>query len=339
MQVKAVPGPIVQQAPNESEKVSRAVAAFNKASQPQQQEQPVQNATQVQPEELSAIQPSSENMEATSSDLEQPKEEKKEDPALSRQFAQLARQEKALRAKVQQQEAQYKQREAELAAREAKLNQQPQFDANQYYTRDQIKQNALEILQNSGVSYDELTQQAINYQPMDPRVQKTISDLQQQIQDLKIANDDSKKTYAEQQSNQYQAAVKQIENDAIKLVKSDMITYEAIHKTGTVKEVVKLIEETYKKDGILMTVEEAAQQVEDYLVEENYKMANKIDKIKRKMLEASTPKALSTPAKTSAEQGQKQPQPMKTLTNATSSTRQLSAKERALLAFEGKLRS
>lgn len=319
---------------------AKAVAAFNQnAAQSQPQPQIVQNQTSIAPEEMGAIHPerqSDEIVEQIQQDEQQVETQepaKTEDPAISRQFAQLARQERALRAKAQQQEQAYKAREAALAAREQELAAKPSFDPKQYYTKDQVKQNALDILAESGVSYEELTQQILTQQPVDPRLQQTISQLKQQIEDLKTANEDNKKSYADQQTQAYQAAVKQIETDARQLIKADPVAYEAIHKTGTVKEVVKLITDTYHKDGILMSIEEAAQKIEDYLVEENYKMANQINKIKQRM-QSVAPKAptAQTPAV-----NQKQQQPMKTLTNATSSTRQLGAKERAILAFKGQL--
>jgi hypothetical protein len=74
--------------------------------------------------------------------------------------------------------------------------------------------------------------------------------------------------------------------------------------------------------------------VEDYLVDEAVKLAN-IGKIKKRLSTAP-----AVPAKTEKQTPtNKQPQTMKTLTNATASTRQLSARERALLAFKGELKS
>jgi hypothetical protein len=65
--------------------------------------------------------------------------------------------------------------------------------------------------------------------------------------------------------------------------------------------------------------------VEDYLVEEALKVA-KISKISKKLQPAAQPAA--EPIKQPA---------AKTLTNAMGTNRPLSAKERAVLAFEGKL--
>ncbi len=309
------------------------------AQQPQQT--PVQDANNISPEEMGAITSQVQIEVEAQADTEAPveateqapKPEVKEDPALSRQFAQLARQERALRAKVQQQEQVLKQREQALAAREAKLTSDAP-DMTKFISKDRLKSDPLSVMAETGLSYDELTQMIVSQQPTDPRVSATISRLEAQIEELKQDRETSKKTAVEQQQASYQAAVKQISLDAKALVKSNPEEYEAIAKTGTVKEVVNLIIKTHEKTGRIMSVDEAAQEVENYLIEENLNMVNSISKIKRRLAQNS-----ASPAKTEAKpQAQQQQTQMKTLTNATASTRKLSARERALLAFKGELK-
>lgn len=329
----------------ESVRTAKAVAAFNKASQAptqgQAQEHPVLNPNAVGVEEFGAIQAqtaqiidkNTDNVDAPVDTQEPTPEKPKEDPALSRQFAQLARQERALRAKAQQQDQALKARETALAEREAKMQAQ-QPDTSNYISRDRLKQDALGVLDEAGISYDELTQQIINRQPTDPRINATINRLEAKIQQLEKANETTQKTYDDRQQQSYQAAVKQIELDARNLVKLDP-NFETIKATGSIKDVVELITQTYDKDGILLSVEEAAQEVENYLVEEAMKLT-KIEKIQRQLAKSN---ASAKPATQQTSQT-KQTQPgMKTLTNATASQRQLSAKERAILAFKGELKS
>lgn len=334
--------PTQVEAPLASDRASkaRAIAAFNQA-----QTAPVQNPSQVSPEEMTAISSQNpiedETQELVTEDTEvldesakaPETEETKQDPALSRQFAQLARQERALRAKVQQQEQAWKAKEAALTAREAEIASKSSQYESGWVKQDRIKQDALTVLAEAGVSYDELTQQIINQQPRDPRVDATINELKAQIQELKAANETSQKSSQDQQQQAYQAAVRQIETEARNLVKSDP-NFESIKATNSVKDVVELITETYNKDGILLTVEEAAQQVEDYLTEEAYKLAS-LSKIQKRMQANASKQPTNATAQKTQPQTPKQPQPMKTLTNATASTRQLSAKERAILAFKG----
>jgi hypothetical protein len=320
---------------------ARAIAMLQ-GNQPAQA--PVQNQNAISPEELGAIstkkptdeQPEEIGHQDSTEDTQAPvaEETPKEDPALSRQFAQIARQEKALRAQMQALKA----KEAEIKAKEASLQQQPQIDTSKYISKDMLKQDALSVLAEAGVSYEELTQQILNQPQRDPRVDATINELRNEIKKLQQQTEESKKSQVEQQSAQYQAAVKQIEADVNKLVFTDP-AYEAIKASNATKDVVELITETYNQDGILLSVEEAAQQVEDYLVDQYTKFTN-LNKIKQRLAKSDASTSQATPSTKTPEANQnKQTQPqMKTLTNTTSSSRPLSARERAMLAFKGELK-
>lgn len=323
---------------------AKAIALIAGATQPAQAIVPNQNA--ISPEEVGALKHATTGQSSTNEEVavsteipadsvlaDELDKKPEQDPALSRQFAQIARQERALRAKAQQQDAAFKAKEAALAAREAELAAK-QPDLSQYIPKDRIKQDFLGVMAEEGVSYDALTQQILNQQPKDPRVEATISRLESKIKALEEQNNANKQSAQEQQTQAYQAAVKQIRMDVNSLVDSDP-NFETIKATRSTKDVVDLITQTYDKDGILLSVEDAAQQVEDYLVEEAMNLT-KIGKIKKKlgMTSSTPPKPAATPNKSADTK-----QPMKTLTNAASSSRQLSARERALLAFKGELKS
>lgn len=333
---------------------ARAVAAFKAAeAAPQASSHSAQlDQNNISPEDMSAITPTlvdkttsdEETVQAqTDSEIhteETPKVEKpQQDPALSRQFAQLAKQEKALRAKAQQQEQQYKVREADLKAKEAALSAKPQVDTNDYISKAQLKQETITKLIEAGVPldqfYEELTQQMLNQQQLDPRLKATINKLEAKIQQLEEQSENSQKSYADNQAAAYKSAVKQIEQDAKALVKHDP-NFETIRATNSVRDVVDLITQTYDKDGVLLTVEEAAQEVENYLTEEAMKLT-RIGKIKSRLAQVNASQAKTT-QKTQASPKQTQ-STMKTLTNAASSSRPLTARERAMLAFKGELKS
>lgn len=265
----------------------------------------------------------------------EPEEAPVEDPALSSQFAALARREKAMRAQIQRQETALRSREAALAAREAEIASKAP-DLSQYIPKSQLKSDTLRVLAEEGVSYEELTHQILNQQPADPRQEARAAALEAKIAKLEAAIENSQKSQVTAQEEQYKAAVKQIEADTKRLVFTDP-SYEMIKATNSVKDVVELIEATYKESGELLTVDEAAQQVEDYLVGEAEKLA-KIDKIKKRLNPVTSTQAAATPVQKPSEQPPKQTQPMKTLTNSAGSSRQLSARERALLAFKGELK-
>lgn len=317
---------------------ARAIEMLTKSPQPTEttQQMPVQNSNAVSPEEMSAIRPQDTSPTVSEAAEQKPTAEPEKDPALSRQFAQLARQERALRAKVQQQEQAIKAREAALEERERALKSQVP-DLSQYVPKDRLKQDYLGVLEELGGTYDDVVQQAMTRQPTDPRVMRTIQSLQDEIRTLKTSNEESAKAQEERQTQAYQAALNQIRRDAESLVKSDPEAYEAIAKTGrsSINDIVELIEREYKDTGIVMDTEDAAKLVEDYLVEESLKMAKKINKIKRQLASSSAPMTQDTQKQ---QPNQSQQQPMKTLTNATSSNRKLSAKERAILAFKGELK-
>lgn len=355
----ASPTAIPPQGTPEHVRTARAVAAFNKAAGGGSNHAAQLNQNAIAPEDLSAIkapakqEETEENQDdsaqlATAPSLEDavaaaqaseetpadaPKAETP-DPALSRQFAQLARQEKAIRAKAQAQEQAFKVREAALAARETELaSRQP--DLSKYVPRDRVKAETLAVLAEEGVSYDDLTSQLINQVPTDPRVRSQMAALEAKIAQLEKANENSQKSYSENQQQAYDAAVKQIKTDAKRLVFTDP-NFETVKATNSVNDVVELITQTYEKDGVLLSVEEAAQQVEDYLIEEATKLAQ-ISKVQKRLQSNASRTAANQTQKPQNVQPKAQPQ-MKTLTNATSSQRQLSARERALLAFKGELK-
>lgn len=326
---------------SEASSKARAVAAFNAA---QAQETPPVDPNAISVEELSAVQPAKasgdvnlevdNSTETVNSEIDKPTQvETKEDPALSRQFAQLARREKQLRLQAQKQQNDFKAKEAALVAREAALSQ-TQFDPKDYISRARLEQDALGVLESEGIAtYEGITQRAVSRQPVDPQLQAHIGKLEAKIAQLEKATEDNQKSYTQQQQQAYDAALKQIRSDVRDLVQNDP-NFETIKATNSIGDVVDLIKQTYEKDGRVLPVELAAQKVEDYLVEEATKLT-RIGKIKKRLEQSAQTERAQKPQATT-----KQPQQsMKTLTNANSSTRQLSAKERAILAFKGELKS
>lgn len=350
MKIQPVASPHAIHTPNTSNAseareraIAKLVAQPAAPTQGQAQQTPVANPNQISPEELSAIQTpesadkNTEVVDEVVTPVEEPK--KPEDTPESRRWAQMARQEKAIRAKAQQQDAAYKVREEALKAREAALTAKDQEYQTKYIPRDRLKSEAMTVLAEEGITYDYITEQALNQQAINPQIQAVINKLQSEIKDLKTASEKTTSTYAEQQKLQYETAVKQLESDAKSLVKSNPVEYEAINAAGAIKDVVKLIEDTYNQDGVLMSVEEAAQEVENYLIEESLKLTS-LEKIKKRMSQTSATQGKSE-VKTQATttQTQQAKAPTKTLTNNIASTRKLSAKERAILAFKNELKN
>lgn len=260
---------------------------------------------------------------------------KAEEP-ISSQFAVLARKEKQYRAKVQAQEAALKAKEAAIAQREAALAAKDAEYTSGYVPKSKLSEDPITTLLEAGVSYDKITEMVLQQQSstLDPQTKVLISQMQAEIKALKGETENTKKTITQNQEESYKQALQNIRQNVSSLVK-DGTDYEAIRETNSVEDVVELIERTFKEDGVLLTEEEAASQVEQELVERISKYS-RLSKIQQKNQPSNTKAAPQNTGVQQQSQG-KQQQPAKTLTNNLSGTRQLTARERALLAFEGKL--
>lgn len=308
-----------------------AVNASPAPSQPSAPEDmPVQASVSPpqEPEQINTSEEAPVSSEVVTESSPKPEGKASEEP-LSAQFAILARKEKALRAKALAQEQALKAKEDAIRAQEEAMKAKEAEYSSKYISKDRLTQDTLNALAEAGLTYEQITNMMLNPpQPQDMAYKGELEALKAEIKALRGETESTKKTFQEQQTQSYQQAVNQIRSEATKLVSSDPM-FETIKETGSVGEVVKLIEQTFKEDGILMTVEEAAQQVEDYLIEEALKLS-RIKKIQQRLnpVQSSVPPA-SVPAA-----APKQPQ-LKTLTNAVSASRPLNARERAILAFKG----
>lgn len=354
MNIKPVssPGAIPPNGTPEHVRTAKAKAAFQRGHssydappvQEEVQEAPVPQAQQQKPQQRQAVSEQSQQIPTSDESAEpisaEPVEPTApaEDSNASKQFSQLAKQAKALRIRQQQQEQAIKAREAQLAEREAVIKAQEGKYSQGYIQQDSLKNDPLRALLDAGVSYEDLTERLLaQSNPLDPRVEATFSKLEAKIQALTQQNEELKNNTKSAEETQYQAAVKQIKADVKQLVYTDP-NYEGVKITNSVDDVVELIERTYKEDGILLTAEEAAQEIEDYITEEAVKLSS-LSKVTKKLQKASKPAETPPPPQSAQTQVSKQPQPMRTLTNANASTRPLSARERALLAFKGQLKS
>lgn len=296
-------------------------------------EQPVQNATSVSPEELGALktgeQAISDNKEdSATAASEVPETKAKEDP-LSSQYATLARKEKALRAQIQQFKADQAKFEAERQSQLATPKQE--FDLSKYVERDRIKADPMAIFDEVGLSYDDLTHAVLTRSQIqtDPRLTAQMARMEAEIKAAKEEAQKLRQAQEDGQKQSYQQAVAQIRSEASKLVYTDP-TFEMIKETNSVPDVVELIESTFKADGVLLTVEEACQAVEDHLVEE----AIKLSKIKKLQQRLAAPAAPQSPVNNT-----KQPQTQsKTLTNGMAAQKPMTSRERAIAAMEGRLK-
>ncbi len=225
---------------------------------------------------------------------------------LSPQFAALARQKRALQVK-----------ERELSDREKALTTQSTTQVDMVSKAD-LKANALGVLLDAGVTYDDLTQQILaNNDGVTPELRA----LKAEIKALKEGVD---KTLTDRDVQAEQQVLAEMRREATQLVAQGE-TYELVRETRSIPHVIKLIERTYRETGEVLDVREALKLVEDDLLAENLKLAN-LQKIRAQM----APQPVSQPTQ--------QHRQMRTLTNRDTASVPMSAKQRALAAFNGTLR-
>jgi hypothetical protein len=229
---------------------------------------------------------------------------------LSPQFAALARQRRALQVK-----------ERDLQARERALESAPPKGAEELKAR--LKSEPLSVLQEAGVTYDQLTEALLNNQNgINPEVIK----LREELKALKEGVD---KTLTDRDAQAEAAALADMQRTAERLIETGD-EYEMVRETRSIPKVMELIKRTWKQDGEVLDPSEALRLVEEDLISETLKTAA-IKKVKAKL---APPAPAVTPP---APKPQTQQQPvMRTLTNRDTSIAPLSRKERAMKAFWAK---
>jgi hypothetical protein len=244
----------------------------------------------------------------------------KQEDTMSPRLAALARQQKALRAQ---------QRSVEEKSRAIEAQKQEIEQAKAWKQR--LTTDPYGVFLEAGLTADQAATLLLN-QPntADQRVHL----LEQEIKALKASQEQSTTKFDQVQKQQYEDAKKQIRTDVTLLVDGDK-TFEAIKAMNAEEAVVELIEATFAQSNgqNLMTIEAAAQEVEDYLVDEALKFA-KLNKVQSRLAPVPTPNIQKQQAPT-----QKQ---MPTLSNrmapsTPSRSTDRERRERAILAFQNKL--
>lgn len=210
--------------------------------------------------------------EAPAAPIETPKSPAvSEDPQLSAKFAALARKEKAIR-----------QRQEEIGRFQAEKEQMSKELADLRSYKQRFESDKLGFLNEQGVTYDQLVQLAVN--PAD----KNMTTMQQQIKQLEDTIKKQNEDFQKGAETQREQALRQISADVTSLINSDP-QYETVKEMNAGEAITQLISTTYDEDGILLTTEQAAKQVNDYLVSEAERIAG-IPSIKKR-LQPATPVA------------------------------------------------
>lgn len=231
---------------------------------------------------------------------------------MSPQYAELAKAKRALQVK-----------EREIAAREAALAAKPPTDG-QVYTHEQIKANALRVLTEAGVSYDQLTQELLSQNQAHPGLEEVRSE-------IKALKEGLEKGQIERDQMSEQQVLRYIREDVDQLI-AQGDEYEAVREAGYAPKVVELIHRVFKKEGKMLDTSEAAKLIENEIIEESLKFA-RLKKVQGRLTPAEAQQ--QQPAKPSERNSIQ----IRTLTNRDgASPASLSRRERAIAAAEGRLK-
>jgi hypothetical protein len=194
---------------------------------------------------------------------------------LSPKLTALARKEQKLQQDIQA----LRDKEAALTAKE-----------KDYIPKSSIKEkmenNAIQALAELGYSYDEITNLVIAQQSKVDPAQEALKKLESKIETME-------ETQKQNVSKQYEATVNQYKKEIATLIDKDE-NYSTVKELSKQDAVLEHLIETFNEDGIVLSVDEAAKDIEEFLIEEATKMAN-LTKIKSKLAPPPEPKKLPPP--------------------------------------------
>lgn len=222
---------------------------------------------------------------------------------LSPQFAALAKQRRALQVK-----------ESDLAKREEALKATPQEGG---VNLERLKSDPLGVLQEAGVTYDQLTESILNGSSGNNQ------ELRQLREEIKALKEGFDKNLTDRDSQAEQQVRAEIKKDISRLVASGD-DFEMIRETKSEQDVDDLIYRTWTKTGEILDTQEACELVETELINESLKIA-KLKKVQGRL----------TPSQEQEVLQQQQRGQLRTLTNRDNARPLLDRRARALAAFAG----
>lgn len=248
-------------------------------------------------------------------DLEQVEAAPKQEDEFSSKFAALSRREKQLREKEAHMQGQYEKKLAELEAR-IEAMQKPQVEEvakpKELPLEYRLKKDPLGTLKELGLSFDQLTNLALNDGKLTPEMQMDL--MRQEIDqkyssELESLRNDLLERDRKQEEAKYNETVQNFQAELANFV-NDNDQYELIRANDATEVVFDVIEQHYNDTGRILSKQEAADQVEAYLEEEVEKLL-KLNKLKNKLAPQDAVRKVESPEPT---QIQKAP----TLSNAHS---------------------
>jgi len=201
--------------------------------------------------------------------LEEAREPEKSDD-FSRKFAALSRREKEIRAK----EVEYDKRIAELEERLGSFGKKPEPEP-ELPIEYRLKKDPLRALEDMGLSYDKLTELALNDGKLTPEMQMRLmreeleGDYRKKFEELENRLIEKEKS---DEQRRYDDIQRGFQNEIEDFVESNADRYELIKANEANDIIYDVIEEHYNDTGRILDIEEAAEAVESYLEEEAEKI-------------------------------------------------------------------
>lgn len=211
--------------------------------------------------------------ENTSEQAIEPAVQQEESVTLSPKISALARKEQAQRKREQDFLQREKSFEAKLADAEKYSQLKAKLAAKDYSAADEL-----------GMTYDEYTQYLVDKQAAVNPEEQRYRKVEEEISSLKKAQE-------EQTAKEYQANQSLWKQEIAKVV-SENDEFSTIKELKMESAVLQHVNDSFDEDGIELTAEQAAKEIEDALVARAEKFAS-VPKIKNRNLE--TPKVLGAP--------------------------------------------
>lgn len=246
-------------------------------------------------------------------------------PQSDPRLEQLAKRERAFRA----QQRQFQQQQQAFKAEQEKATKS-QVSPDSYIPKDRLKSDFINAAIEAGMTHEEMAQQLLNNRPESMEIRK----LNAKIAALETKLGGTLDEVRGSQTKAYEQAIKQVSRD-VKVTTHGNEAFEIINSKGQLGQdaVTEYIKTTYEEDGILLSAEEAAQEVEEYLLEE----ATSLLKLKKVQAKLAPPEAPKNPEqKTPPQKTQTLTQSASTSTSAKSSAAE--RRNRAILAAQGLLK-
>lgn len=225
-------------------------------------------------------------------------------------------------------EQQLRKMQIEMQAEKARWEQEATKYQTDYLPKSRLQEDPLSVLSEMGYDTQKLSEMLLNApNANDP----TVRMFQSKIKALEEKQAAADRRAEEAVKGQFEQAKKQIANEA-KLLVDGSADYETIKSAGMHDAVTELILQTFEQSGVLMDVSEAAQQVEEHLINEGLKFA-KLGKIQKRMqpTEPAQAAAATSQGMKTITQNMTQPQSGKSMTPAE-------RRARAVAAFNGQLK-